>query len=131
MWEWTGRAMAGLKYPTTRTSLGRKLVRNWARAGSWTHWHAQSPALGEVLMEEPGQLLWQDTDPAGKHKKHDRKQPRKGHGKLHTGIQLVRPEGGQDQAETVYVIHWQIQAPVWVDPGSVATKTSAQYGMPR
>ena len=71
------------------------------------------------------------TSLAGKHKKHDRKQPRKGHGKLHTGIQLVRPEGGQDQAETVYVIHWQIQAPVWVDPGSVATKTSAQYGMPR
>ena len=41
------------------------------------------------------------------------------------------PTGGQDQAESVHVIHWQIQAPVWVDPGSVATKTSAQYGMPR
>ena len=37
----------------------------------------------------------------------------------------------QDQAESVHVIHWQIQAPVWVDPGSVTTKTSAQYGMPR
>ena len=38
---------------------------------------------------------------------------------------------GQDQTESVHIIHWQIQAPVWVDLGLVATKTSAHYGMPR
>lgn len=45
-------------------------------------------------MEEPGQLFWQGTVPADKHKKQKKEKPRPGQGKVPTGIHLAHVRRG-------------------------------------
>ena len=75
-------------------------------ADSGTLCYVGNLALGEVLMEEPGQLLWQDTVPAGQHKKYNKEKPRASQGKVSTGIHLAQVR--VDQTGPVHITHWQI-----------------------
>ena len=85
--DWMIRGWA--ETSNNKNQLGSKASQELTRAGSRTHWHAQNLALGEVLMEEPGQLHWQDTAPVGEYKNHNREQPRTGQREIPTIIHMA------------------------------------------
>ena len=94
--DWTSRGWAEIS--NNKNQLGSKASQQLSRTGSWTHWHAQNPALEEVLMEEPGQLLWQDTDPMGKCKKHECSQSSPEQATRSFPLVYIRHGLGADQA---------------------------------